>query len=231
MPARVVVFDAYGTLFDVASAARATAARWPALGPRHDALSRVWRDTQVGYSWWRTVTGAHVSFWQVTTEALDFALETVGLADAAEMRADLLDNYRRLAAYAEVPATLAALRARGTPCAILSNGAPDMLAAAVGSAGLADAFEAVLSVEAVGAFKPAAIVYDMVGARFGTAPGEVLFVSSNDWDAAGAAGYGFRTVWVNRAGAPMARLPHRPAHVVADLTAIPELAARASAGS
>ena len=119
---------------------------------------------------------------------------------------------------------LKALRAAGLQTAILSNGAPAMLDAAVGSAGIGDLLDAVLSVESVGVFKPARAVYDMVGARFGVAPGEVLFVSSNGWDAAAASGYGFDTVWVNRAGEPVDRLPWQPRRTLPDLTRIPELA-------
>ncbi len=144
------------------------------------------------------------------------------MADPA-LRDRLLALYRELPAFAEAPAMLAALRAQGMGCAILSNGSPDMLAAAVSSAGIADSLDAVLSVETVGVFKPHARVYDLVGARFGCAPDQVLFVSSNGWDAAGAAGYGFRTVWVNRAGEPVDRLYATPHHVIPDLTTIPEL--------
>nr|MCU0912527.1 HAD-IA family hydrolase [Paracoccaceae bacterium] len=123
-----------------------------------------------------------------------------------------------------VPAMLATLKARGLATAILSNGEPGMLRAAVASARIGDSLDDVLSVEAAGIFKPARAVYDLVGARFGTAPDEVLFVSSNGWDAAAGAHYGFATAWVNRAGEPMDRLPARPHHVLTDLTGIPALA-------
>jgi 2-haloacid dehalogenase len=136
----------------------------------------------------------------------------------------LLALYWELDAYPEVPAMLATLRERGLRTAILSNGAPAMLDAAVAAAGIGDMLDAVLSVEAVGVFKPAHAVYDLVGARFGVAPEAVLFVSSNGWDAAAATGYGFDTVWVNRAGEPMDRLPWRPRRVLSDLGAIPDLA-------
>lgn len=161
-------------------------------------------------------------FWEVTQDALDWAMERHGLDDL-ELREDLLALYWQLAPYKEVPKMLAQLKAVGKRCAILSNGSPDMLEGAVDSAGIGLYLDAVLSVEEVGVFKPARAVYDMVGARFGTDPGEVLFVSSNGWDAAGAAGYGFTTVWVNRAGLPVDRLPARPRHILSDLTTIPEL--------
>ena len=120
---------------------------------------------------------------------------------------------------------LSALKQMGRNTAILSNGSPDMLSGAVQSAGIGDVLDDVLSVESVGIFKPASVVYDLVGQRFGCAPDEVLFVSSNGWDAAAAAGYGFNTVWVNRAGEPVDRLPAKPDRLLTDLTAIPELAA------
>ncbi|TNF17707.1 MAG: haloacid dehalogenase type II [Rhodobacteraceae bacterium] len=220
------IFDAYGTLFDVGAAARLAAGEpgqghWAATWP---ALAADWRLKQLQYSWLRAITGDHCSFWQVTQDGLDWALERHGLADDAELRERLLALYWELQAYPEVPQMLATLKAAGKATAILSNGSPDMLGGAVESAGLGEMLDAVLSVEAVGIFKPAARVYDMVGQRFGCAPGQVLFVSSNGWDVAGAAAYGFRTVWVNRADEPVDRLPGRPELIRADLTDIPNLA-------
>lgn len=221
----VVVFDAYGTLFDVTAASRRAAAADPTLAEAEAELSRIWREKQIGYSWWRTVTGTYVPFWQVTQDALDYALEATGLSGDDALRGTLLDLYRELDAYAEVPGVLSALRAAGNPTAILSNGSEDMLSAAVSAAELSNAFDAVMSVEDLGTFKPAAEVYAMVGARFATEPGDVLFVSSNGWDIAGAAHFGFRTAWVNRAGLPEDRLPARPHKTLTDLTTLPELAA------
>lgn len=226
MPVRTCVFDAYGTLFDVAGAAReaAAAAGGGRLAGLWPALASDWRLKQLQYTWLRAVMGAHADFWQVTQDGLDWALEARGLGDDADLRDRLLDLYRRLPAYPEVPAMLAALKAAGFGTAILSNGAPAMLADAVASAGIGGLLDDVLSVEAVGIFKPARAVYDLVGARFGVAPDEVLFVSSNGWDAAAGAAYGFRTAWVNRAGEPVDRLPGRPHHVLSDLAGIPALA-------
>lgn len=160
----------------------------------------------------------------MTGEGLDWALEAVGLAGDAVLRQRLLDLYWQLQAYPEVPAMLRALKGAGLETAILSNGSPDMLDGAVRSAGLGDVLDDVLSVESVGIFKPDRRVYDLVGQRFGCPPEAVLFVSSNGWDAAAAAGYGFRTAWVNRAGEPVDRLPWTPDHILSDLTGIPELA-------
>ena len=221
------IFDAYGTLFDVAAAARTAAAepggeKLAQVWPR---LAEDWRRKQLEYTWLRAIMGAHCDFWAVTQDGLDWALEAAGLKDAP-LRARLLALYRELDAYPEVPAMLKALKSRGLNTAILSNGAPDMLAGAAASAGIADLLDDLLSVESVGVFKPDARVYAMVGARFGTTPGQVLFVSSNGWDAAGAALFGFRTVWVNRAGLPVDRLPGRPSYILPDLTRIPAVASQ-----
>ena len=220
------IFDAYGTLFDVAAAARLAAeepgqddwaAKWPALAAD-------WRAKQLQYTWLRAITGEHFDFWQVTRDGLDWALERQELDGNPELRERLLALYWELQAYPEVPEMLAALKSAGLNTAILSNGSPDMLNGAVGSAGLEALLDDVLSVESVGIFKPARQVYDLVGQRFGCTPEQVLFVSSNGWDAAGASGYGFRTVWVNRASEPVDRLPARPGEVLSDLTRIPDLA-------
>lgn len=227
MPIRLCVFDAYGTLFDVAAAARSAASEpgagdWAAQWP---ALSAHWRRKQLEYTWLRAVAGAHVDFWQVTQDALDWALEAEGLDNPA-LRQRLLYLYHELAAFPEAPGVLEALKARGLQLAILSNGAPKMLEAAARSAGIAPLLDAILSVEDVGVFKPHPSVYGMVGSRFGTEPAEVAFVSSNGWDACAAAAFGFRAIWANRDGAPMDRLQGRPAHMLSDLDALPALLAR-----
>jgi len=226
MPITTCIFDAYGTLFDVAAAARSAASEpgretfarhWPAIAEK-------WRLKQLQYTWLRAVMGEHVGFWQVTQDGLDWALEAEGLSGDADLRERLLQLYWELEAYPEVPAMLAALKEAGKDTAILSNGAPDMLDGAVKSAGIGTLLDDVLSVESVGIFKPARVVYDLVGQRFGCAPEEVLFVSSNGWDACAAAGYGFNTVWVNRAGDPVDRLPAAPDRQLTDLSGIPALA-------
>lgn len=228
MPITTCIFDAYGTLFDVAAAAREAASEpgRDALAERWPQLAEAWRLKQLQYTWLRAITGAHTDFWQVTQEGLDWALERTSLDGDADLRERLLQLYWELSAYPEVPAMLHALKAKGMNTAILSNGSPDMLNGAVASAGIADVLDDVLSVESVAIFKPAPAVYDLVGQRFNCARDEVLFVSSNGWDAAGAAGYGFATAWVNRAGEPMDRLPWAPQHVLSDLTTIPDLTGR-----
>lgn len=223
MPISTCVFDAYGTLFDVNAAARLVAAepgqnKFAALWPQ---LAKDWRAKQLEYSWLRAIADQHCDFWQVTQDGLDWAMEASGLDDPV-LRERLLALYWELPAYAEVPAMLAALKDKGMSCAILSNGSPQMLAGAVSSAQIGTMLDAVLSVEDVGVFKPHTRVYEQVTARFDCAPSEVLFVSSNGWDAAGSANFGFQTVWVNRSQAPLDRLFARPDHILNDLTKIPE---------
>lgn len=226
MPITTCVFDAYGTLFDVAAAARQAAAEpdFTAIKDSWPHLAEHWRQKQLAYSWLRAVTGAHCDFWTVTQDGLDWALEKTGHGDDAPLRDRLLALYWKLQAYQEVPAMLHALKTAGLNTAILSNGSPAMLQGAVDSANIADALDALLSVESVGIFKPDARVYDLVAKQFGCAKDEVLFVSSNGWDAAAATGYGFTTAWVNRGGDPQDRLPWTPAHELTDLSGIPALA-------
>ncbi|PRD36242.1 UNVERIFIED_CONTAM: (S)-2-haloacid dehalogenase 1 [Trichonephila clavipes] len=222
MQVSVVVFDAYGTLFDVAGAARVAAAsdsRLAGLWPR---LADDWRRKQLEYTWLRSLMRDHADFATVTAEALDWAMEAAGLEDAA-LRMRLLALYDELPAYPEVPAMLAAVQARDLPRAILSNGTPAMLASATRAAGVASLLDAVLSVEDLGIYKPDPAVYALVTARFNVAPADVLFVSSNGWDVAGASAFGFRTLWVNRMGAPVDRLPGRPDHIARDLSSLTDL--------
>ena len=172
------VFDAYGTLFDYASAA---ARCRDVLGDRLDALNALWREKQLQYTWLRALQGRHADFWQVTGDALDFALETLGLGEA-QLRARLMDLYLTLDAFPEVPDVLHRLKAAGMKTAILSNGSPDMLEAAVGNAGIGDLLDAVLSVEAVGVYKPHPKVYHLAVDRFGIPASAISFQSSNAWD-------------------------------------------------
>ena len=224
MPITTCVFDAYGTLFDVGSAARQAAAEAgrEAFAEHWEKVSNDWRLKQLQYTWLRAITGAHADFWDVTQDGLDWALEASGLEDDLDLRERLLQLYWELSAYPEVPQMLSSLRDMGKATAILSNGSPGMLSDAVNSAEIGGLLDDVLSVESVGIFKPAREVYDLVGERFGCAPGEVLFASSNGWDAAAAA-YGFQVVWVNRRGEPVDLLPGAPHHVVSDLTHVPTL--------
>jgi 2-haloacid dehalogenase len=217
-PIRACVFDAYGTLFDVHSA---VARHANAVGPKAEEMSKLWRAKQLEYTWTRTLMGRHADFWAVTGEALDVALAAFGLTGAA-LRDSLLDAYRRLAAYPEVPAVLTRLRGAGLKTAILSNGTPAMLQDAVQAAGIAALLDAVLSVEEIGIYKPAARVYQIACRHFGVAPGEICFQSSNAWDAAGAAAYGFRVAWINRGGQPDEYGFARPAITLPSLAKLPD---------
>ena len=219
-------FDAYGTLFDVAAAARqvATEPGNERLAASWQAVAANWRAKQLSYTWLRAVAGAHTDFWRVTCDALDWAMEAADLSGDGALRRRLLELYWRLSAYPEVRGVLSELQQTGHPVAILSNGTPEMLKAAVAAADLTELVDAALSAEEVGVFKPHHSVYRLATEHFRCEPCDVLFVSSNGWDAAAATGFGFRSVWVNRLGEPVERLPWKPSAAVADLTAIPRLA-------
>ncbi|PQO23217.1 haloacid dehalogenase type II [Rhodobacteraceae bacterium WD3A24] len=228
MTIKACIFDAYGTLFDVAAAARIAANEpgFEALRDTWPQIAKDWRDRQLQYTWLLAATGGHADFWRVTQDGLDWALEAAGLDGDATLRERLLALYWELPAYEEVPAMLAALREAGIRAAILSNGTGGMLDAAMRSAGVSDLFEAVISVEDVGVFKPDYRVYSLVEKRLSVPAEAALFVSANGWDAACATGFGLPSVWVNRAGQPEDRLPWRPAHRLSDLTGLPDLARR-----
>ncbi len=215
----ICVFDAYGTLFDFNSA---VARHRAAVGPKADALAEMWRAKQIQYTWLRNSMGAYAKFWQVTGEALDHCLAAYGIADPT-VREKLLSAYLVLDPFPEVPAMLDRLKRGGIRLAILSNGNPEMLDPMVTASGLADRFEAVLSVDSVGVFKVAPEVYGLVEARCGVKPGKVCFLSSNCWDAHGAAHFGFKTVWVNRAGSADDNLPGTPVAQLRDLSQLPAL--------
>ncbi|WP_395709559.1 haloacid dehalogenase type II [Reyranella sp.] len=213
------VFDAYGTLFDFNSA---VARHRTVIGPSADTLSDLWRSKQIQYTWLRNGMGAYAEFWQVTGEALDHCLAVHGITDPS-VRQTLMGAYLALDPFPEVQAMLESLRRAGKRLAILSNGNPAMLAPMVAACGLADRFEAVLSVDEVSVFKPDPKVYRLVEARCGVKPDRVCFLSSNCWDAHGAAHFGFQTVWVNRARAPDDGLPGRLSGQIEDLSFLPAL--------
>ena len=217
---KAVVFDAYGTLFDVAAPSR------DLLGEQAEAVSQLWRRKQLEYSWLRSLMGRHADFAQVTADALSYAMEVAGIADEA-LAQKLLTAYRKLPAYDDAKATLARLRARGLKLAILSNGSPEMLTPMVEAAGLTRALDMVLSVEDVGVFKPHAKVYALACEKLALAPADIGFVSANGWDAAGAASFGFAVAWLNRRQEPVDRRPARPAvqlHSLTELAALFEAA-------
>jgi 2-haloacid dehalogenase len=213
---RAFVFDAYGTLFDVHSVMEAARA----VTPDPQALSQLWRQKQLEYTWLRSLMGRYQDFWLVTGQALRFALRRLGITAAESQIEALMSAYLTLSPIPEVPNALRALR--GRPLAILSNGSPRMLESAVRSSGLGAAFDHVLSVDAVGVYKPSPLVYDLAVRAFGLPASEILFVSSNAWDVAGAGAYGFMTCWCNRTNMPADELDVTPDYEVDRLDAILE---------
>ncbi len=216
---RACVFDAYGTLFDYASAA---ARCRDALGDQATALTSLWREKQLQYTWLRSLQGRYASFRQITEDALEFSLEALGLADAA-LQIRLMNLYVALECFPEVRAMLARLRAAGLKTAILSNGSPDMLASTLAHTKLAALFDAVLSVEEVGVYKPHPKVYQLAVERLGVPREAISFQSSNGWDAYAASAFGLRTVWCNRYGQKAERLPGTPDFQVRSLAELPPL--------
>jgi 2-haloacid dehalogenase len=216
------VFDAYGTLFDFNSAA--SAAR-DELGDDWQRFSDLWRLKQLQYTWLRGLAQHHAGFWQVTGDALDFALATLKI-ERPGLRERLMNLYLQLSAYPEVPAMLRELKGRGMKLAILSNGTPPMLAAVVANSGLDGVFDAVLSVEEVGVFKPHPSVYRLAAERLQIAPARICFLSSNGWDAYSAKAFGFQVIWCNRFGQAAERIPSTPDGEIADLSALPAIVSR-----
>jgi len=216
---RACVFDAYGTLFDVTSPAQREMA---VLGDRAVALAQVWRQKQLEYTWLRSLMDRHTDFWQVTGDGLDYALATLGISDPP-LRERLMQLYLTLDAYPDVADCLGRLRAGGRLTAILTNGSPTMIDSAVASSGLGPQLDQVLSVEAVGIFKPHRSVYQLAVDRLGVEAGRICFVSTNSWDACGAADFGFQVVWLDRFGRQPDRLPGTPVATVKGLAELPGL--------
>jgi 2-haloacid dehalogenase len=213
----ICVFDAYGTLYDFNSA---VARHRDAIGPKADALSEMWRTKQIQYTWLRNSMSTYAPFWQVTGDALDNCLATFGIADKA-VREKLMAAYLALDPFPEVPAMLGRLKKAGKRLAILSNGNPDMLDPMVKASGLAGYFEAVISVDDAKIFKVDPKTYELVKKRTGASADKVCFLSSNCWDAHGAAQFGFRTLWVNRGGLPEDILPGKLVGHIKDLSHLP----------
>lgn len=216
---RACIFDAYGTLFDYRSAASRCR---DVLGENFDQVNALWREKQLQYSWLRAIQGRHVDFWQVTGEALDFALDTAAIADST-VRDRLMAMYLKLDAFPEVPDMLKRLNVAGLKTAILSNGTPEMLDAAVRNAGIGSLLDAVLSVEAVGVYKPHPKVYQYAIDQLGIKAGEIAFQSSNAWDAHAASLCGMRVIWCNRYRQRPERLPGLPDFEIASLAELPDL--------
>jgi 2-haloacid dehalogenase len=216
---RACVFDAYGTLFDVHSAVRRGG---ESLGDQAAGVSELWRQKQLEYTWLRSLMGAHADFWQVTSDGLEFALSASGVSDQA-LHDKLMGLYLSLDAYDEVAATLASLKEAGLATAILSNGSPRMLEAAVQSAGIGRLLDTNLSVEDVGIFKPDARVYQLAVDRLAVRSEEICFLSSNCWDAKGAAHFGFKVAWINRFKREEDRMPGEFVTTIQRLDELPPL--------
>lgn len=216
MTRSVYVFDAYGTLFDVHAAVRRHAG---SIGPAAQRLSEIWREKQLEYSWVLSLAGRYRDFWALTEEALDYALAASPGVDAG-LRGDLLEAYRDLDVYPEVPKELAALKAAGARLAILSNGSPRMLERAVASARLDGIVDEVISVDEIRVYKPSPAVYDLIETHFRVFPDAVSFQSSNRWDVAGATAHGLRAVWINRVGRPDEYADLPPAAVLPSLAGL-----------
>ena len=219
---RACIFDAYGTLFDVHAA---IARHRPQAGPDADRFSEIWRTKQLEYAWTMTLAGHYADFWTLTERALDYAFARVPSVDRA-LRSKLLDAYLQLDLFPDSAKALGELKSRGARLGILSNGSPPMLDAAVKASGIGGLLDAVISVDAVRAYKPRPEVYALVTERLGLPPDAVAFVSSNRWDIMGAASFGFRPIWVNRAGLPDEYAEHAPVQIVATLSALPFLMAK-----
>jgi 2-haloacid dehalogenase len=213
------VFDAYGTLFDFAAAA---ARCRDDLGDKADALSELWRAKQVQYTWLRSLMGTYADFWQVTGDALDYSLANLDINDP-ELRQRLMELYLRLDPFPEIKDMLGTLKGAGIRTAILTNGSPKMVSAAVEGAGLADLLDEVYSVDSLSVYKPHPSVYQMAVDGLDVAADRICFMSSNAWDASGAASFGFRVVWCNRYGQRAEHLPGDTVHKVTTLAELPAL--------
>ncbi len=216
MPIEALVFDAYGTLFDVHSVIERCEELWPGKGA---AISRLWRAKQLEYTWLRSLMHRYENFETITADALRHACATQQLGCDETHVAELMRAYRQLQTFAEVKSVLAARKDRKR--AILSNGSPGMLNPLVEASGLAGEFDAVISVDALGAYKPDPRVYQLAVDALGIEAGRIRFVSSNCWDACGAQSFGFDAWWINRSGAPMDPLGARPAQIVSTLADLP----------
>ena len=212
---RGYVFDAYGTLFDVHSVVEA--GREITSDPV--ALSIMWRQKQLEYTWLRALMGTYADFWAVTEAALRYTIRRLGLTATEPQVRGLMDAYLSLACFPEVKAALG--RLAGRPRAVLSNGAPAMLAAAVAVSGLGALLEHVISVDRVKTYKPSPLVYALGPDTLGVSAGELLFVSSNGWDVAGAKAFGYQVAWCNRTGAPEEELGVRADRVISSLDDLP----------
>jgi 2-haloacid dehalogenase len=215
-----VVFDLYGTLYDVHSVASLCSQFFPGRGLE---ISLLWRQKQLEYTWLRSLMGQYVSFEQATEDALVFVSQQLKLDLPADTRAALCNEYLNIKPYPEVPGALDTLRSLGVPLAILSNGSVHSIRSVVGNSGLEQRFDHLISVEEVRVFKPHKLVYELGEKKLGAHRSEIMFISSNAWDASGARHFGYRVCWVNRAGNTFEQLGQTPDHVIRSLAELPDL--------
>ena len=216
---KACIFDAYGTLFDVNAACRELSKE---VGDSWEQLASLWRLRQVEYTWLRNSMDQYIDFWQITSDALDYAMETLDIENN-ELREELLNLYLKLEAYPEVKGLLKNLKQRGLKTGILSNGSMKMLNSAVDNANIRDVLDVILSVEECEIYKPSSEVYDLVKIKMQIDKENVLFFSSNAWDMHAASNYGFKTIWVNRFNGKLERLPGKPINIINSLDKIDEI--------
>ena len=216
---KACIFDAYGTLFDVNAACRELSME---VGGNWEKLASLWRLRQVEYTWLRNSMDEYIDFWQITSDALDYAMETLGIENN-ELREQLLNLYLKLEAYPEVKVLLTKLKQRGLKTGILSNGSMKMLNSAIDNANIREYLDEILSVEECEIYKPSSKVYDLVKIKMQINKENVLFFSSNAWDMHAASNYGFKTIWVNRFNNKLERLPGKPINIVNSLDKINEI--------
>ena len=216
---KACIFDAYGTLFDVNAACRELSRE---VGDNWEKLASLWRLRQVEYTWLRNSMDEYIDFWQITSDALDYAMETLGIENN-KLREELLNLYLKLEAYPEVNHLLKKLKQRGLKTGILSNGSMKMLNSAVDNANIREYLDAILSVEECKIYKPSSKVYDLVKIKMQISKENTLFFSSNAWDMHAASNYGFKTIWVNRFNTKLERLPGKPIDIVNSLDKIDEI--------
>lgn len=220
-PFKAAIFDAYGTLFDVHSVASLAEQQFPGKG---EAISLLWRQKQLEYSWLRAMSGKYKPFWEITRDALRFVALRMALPMTAELEARLMNQYSSLSPFPENLGALRAMKAAGLPLGILTNGNRDMIEVSVKSAGMSGLFNHLLSSQTVETFKTTSPIYDLGPKAFGCKAREILFVSSNCWDAIASHWYGYTSFWINRTGAPLEQLDAQPDYTGTLLTEVQAIA-------
>ena len=215
---KAIIFDAYGTLFDVNSAAEKCKDK---IGDKWEGFANFWRTTQLEYTWLRSLMDRHKDFWQVTEDSLDKSMRTFNIDPS--MRNELLDLYKILSPYKEVPETLKTLKEKKFKLAILSNGTPSLLDELVKSNHLDNLFDDIFSIEQVGVYKPSSRVYDMPIKKYNINKSEVAFLSANTWDVSGGGNYGYQSIWVNRNNNIFDNLDFKPKYQITDLNKLIQL--------